>query len=230
MERIRCGDLMHKIMSAESAAKLIKDGSVVGTSGFTPAGYPKAVPVALAERAKNGENIQIDLITGASVGPELDGVWAEGGIIRRRYPYQTNISLRKLINSGKIQYNDMHLSHSAQYIKYGFLGKIDVAIIEAVAITEDGGIVPSTSVGNSNVIVENAEKVIVEINLSQPMELEGIHDIYSVEKPPFTKVIPLNKTDERIGTTFIPCDINKIVAVVIRSEERRVGKECRQNN
>lgn len=223
MERIRCEGLMHKIMSAESAAKLIKNDSIVGTSGFTPAGYPKAVPIALAERVKNGENIQIDLITGASVGPELDGIWAESGVIRRRYPYQTNSSLRNLINSGKVQYNDMHLSHSAQQIKYGFMGKIDVAIIEAVAITENGGIVPSTSVGNSNVIVEHAESVIVEINLSQPMELEGIHDIYSVEKPPYTKSIPLNKTDDRIGTTYIPCDLSKIAAVVITDIEDKTS-------
>lgn len=219
MERIRCAGLMHKVMSAESAAKLIKNDSIVGTSGFTPAGYPKAVPLALAERVKNGENIQIDLITGASVGPELDGVWAKSGIIRRRYPYQTNSSLRNLINSGKVQYNDMHLSHSAQQIKYGFLGKIDVAIIEAIAIMENGGIVPSTSVGNSNVIIEHAESVIVEINLSQPMELEGIHDIYSVEKPPLTKSIPLNKTDDRIGMAYIPCDLDKIAAVVITDME-----------
>lgn len=223
MERIRCESLMHKIMSAESAAKLIKNDSIVGTSGFTPAGYPKAVPIALAERVKNGEKIQIDLITGASVGPELDGILAESGVIRRRCPYQTNSPLRNLINSGKVQYNDMHLSHSAQQIKNGFLGKIDVAIIEAVAITENGGIIPSTSVGNSNVIIENAERVIVEINLSQPLELEGIHDIYTVEKPPYTKSISINKTSDRIGTTYIPCDINKIAAIVITDIEDKTS-------
>ena len=37
-----------KVMSAEAAAEFVKDGDNVGTSGFTPSGYPKAVPLALA--------------------------------------------------------------------------------------------------------------------------------------------------------------------------------------
>ena len=41
-----------KVMSAEAAAEFVKDGDNVGTSGFTPSGYPKAVPLALAERGK----------------------------------------------------------------------------------------------------------------------------------------------------------------------------------
>jgi succinyl-CoA:acetate CoA-transferase len=40
-----------KIQSADEAALLIRDGMTVGTSGFTMAGYPKAVPLALARRA-----------------------------------------------------------------------------------------------------------------------------------------------------------------------------------
>lgn len=75
------------------------------------------------------------------------------------------------------------MSHLPQFIKYGYLGNIDVAVVEAVAITEDGGIVPSTSVGATNVFIQKAEKVIVEINLAQPDELEGIHDIYDVGDP-----------------------------------------------
>ena len=219
MERIRCELLKSKIMGAEEAADLIMNNSLVGTSGFTPAGYPKAVPMALAKRADKGDKIQIDLFTGASVGPELDGLLSERGMIRRRYPYQTNNILRNSINNGSVKYNDMHLSNSAQYLKYGFLGKLDYAIIEAVAITEDGGIVPSTSVGNSNIIVDCADKVIVEINLSQPAELEGIHDIYAINKPPFTEYIPIQNTSDKIGTTYIPCDPEKIAAIVFTDIE-----------
>lgn len=174
MDRIRCEELKGKIMTADDAAKLINDGDFVGTSGFTPAGYPKALPLSLSKRVDKGEKIQIDLITGASVGPELDGLLSEKGIIRRRYPYQTDSTLRNAINNGKVKYNDIHLSHSAQYLKYGFLGKMDVAVIEAAAITEEGGIVPTTSVGNSNIFIECAKKVIIEINTSQAEELEGI--------------------------------------------------------
>lgn len=213
--RQRCKSLDSKVMSAEEAAKLITDGMIIGTSGFTPAGYPKAVPLALAKRAENGEDIGITLITGASVGPELDGALAKSGVLKRRFPYQTNNDVRTRINDGTIKYQDMHLSHVPQLVKYGFLGKMDIAIVEAVAITEDGGIVPSTSIGNAATFVECAEKVIVEINTSQPLELEGVHDIYLPKAPPNREPLPLVSASQRIGTTYIPCDVNKIAAIVM---------------
>lgn len=224
LDRIRCEKLKEKIMTADDAAKLINDGDFVGTSGFTPAGYPKALPLALSKRVDKGEKIQIDLMTGASVGPELDGLLSKKGIIRRRYPYQTDSTLRNAINTGNVEYNDMHLSHSAQYLKYGFLGKMDVAIIEAAAITEEGGLVPTTSVGNSNIFIECAKKVIIEINTTQPEDLEGIHDIYSPLDPPEREAININKVSDRIGTTFIPCDIEKIAAIVITDIADKTNK------
>ncbi len=213
-ERLRCKQLESKVMSAEEAAKLFEDNMVVGASGFTPAGYPKAVPKALAQRAKNGEEIGITLITGASVGAELDGELANSGVMKRRFPYQTNNDVRNKINSGDIKYQDMHLSHVPQWVKYGYFGDMDIAIVEALAITEDGGIIPTTSIGNSATFIECAKKVIVEINTSQPMELEGIHDVYLPQAPPNREPLPLMKADQRIGTTYIPCDIDKIVAIV----------------
>ncbi|MBN2287420.1 MAG: acetyl-CoA hydrolase/transferase family protein [Tissierellales bacterium] len=231
-ERMRCIQLKDKIVSAEEAAKWVKDGMTVGASGFTPAGYPKAVPLALAKRAQNGEEIGITLITGASVGDELDGALTRAGVIKRRFPYQTNDDIRNAINSGKVQYADMHLSHVPQWIKYGFFGKIDLAIIEAVAITEEGAIVPSTSIGNSNVLVEEAEAVIVEINTSQPLALEGIHDIYSPANPPHRLPIPILKPDDRIGTPYIPCNPEKIKAVVFTdiSDKTRAVSEIDEDS
>lgn len=212
--RLRCSQLEGKVMSAEDAAKMIQDQMVIGVSGFTPAGYPKAVPLALAKRAENGDNVGITLITGASVGPELDGALAKAGVIKRRFPYQTNSDLRNSINDGNIKYQDMHLSHVSQFVEYGFMGKMDFAIVEAVAINADGGIVPSTSVGNSATFVQYAKKVIVEINSSQPLSLEGVHDIYLPKKPPHREPLPLVEASQRIGTTYIPCDPSKIAAVV----------------
>jgi succinyl-CoA:acetate CoA-transferase len=112
-DRVRNKALHAKIVSAEEAAAIIKPGMNIGTSGFTPAGYPKAVPLALANRMKQ-EPYKINLWTGASVGKELDGALAEAGGIDRRLPYQTNDAIRKQINSGKINYTDLHLSHVAQ--------------------------------------------------------------------------------------------------------------------
>lgn len=211
-KRLRCEALKDRVMDAKEAAKFFKKGMVVGTSGFTPAGYPKAVPLALAER---GEELELTLITGASVGDELDGALARAGVVKRRYPYQTNKDMRNKINDGSILYEDIHLSHVPQWIKVGFFGNIDIALVEAVAIREDGGIIPSTSVGISNVIVEMADKVIVEINTSQPLSLEGVHDIYTPANPPNREPIPITKVDDRIGYDYIPCEPEKIVAVVI---------------
>lgn len=212
--RIRNPKLYSKIVSAEEAAALIKPGMNIGTSGFTPAGYPKAVPLALAERIKK-EHFQINLWTGASVGPELDGALANVDGIARRMPYQTSGDLRKSINAGKINYIDQHLSHMAQMVRYGFFkGKVDIAIVEALGITEEGNIIPTTSMGNAASFVKDADMVIVEVNTAQSIELEGMHDCYIPLDPPYRKAIPIEKPNDRIGTDYIPCGLDKITCIV----------------
>ncbi len=42
--------LLDEVVTAEEAASMIRAGDTVGMSGFTGAGYPKAVPVALAKQ------------------------------------------------------------------------------------------------------------------------------------------------------------------------------------
>lgn len=215
-KRIRCNEILNRVVTAEKAAELISDGMVIGVSGFTPSGYPKAVPLALAKRVKtSGEKMKLTVYSGSSIGPEIDSAWTQAGIIVKRLPYQTNKDLRNGINNGLINYIDMHLSQVAQYINYGMLPKVNIAIVEAVAITEQGHIVTTTAVGNAATYIQNADKIIVEINEAQPIELEGMADIYTMENPPFRKPIPLTKVGDRIGTTYIPCDSNKIEAIVM---------------
>jgi succinyl-CoA:acetate CoA-transferase len=204
-----------KVVSAEAAAALVSDGMVVAASGFTPAGYPKAVPQALAERAKRGEKIGITLICGASAGPQIDQALTEAHVIKRRFPYQSNQTLRGAINSGEIEFADIHLSHLPVWMKKGYFGDIDLAIVEAVQIDEQGHIYPTTSVGISNVAVALAKRVIVEVNSAQPLSLVGLHDIYDVAKPPDTQPIPLTHPNQRIGVPYIACDPEKIAAVVL---------------
>jgi len=119
-----------------------------------------------------------------------------------------------MINEGKIQYQDHHLSHVPQMMSYGFFGNIDVAIVEAVGITEEGGIIPSTSVGIAPQAVKLADYVIIEINTEQPEALEGVHDIYMTENPPNRKPIPITHPKDRIGKTYMTVDFDKVVAVV----------------
>ena len=213
-ERIRHTLLQDKIVTAQEAASWIKDGMLLGMSGFTRAGDAKVVPLALVEKAKT-EKFKVDVYTGASVGPEIDQYMAEAGIIRKRAPYQGDPVMRNLINRGEVLYVDSHISHNAELIRTGIVGPIDVAIIEAVAITEDGMIIPPTSVGNSPVIVQHAKEIIIELNTEQPVELEGIHDIYVPGPQGKREAIPMVHAGERIGTPGIQVDVSKIRGIVL---------------
>jgi succinyl-CoA:acetate CoA-transferase len=90
--RVLNSNLESLIMSADEAAALIGFGTRIGMSGFTGAGYPKAVPLALARLISDanlrGQKAQVSIFTGASTGPELDGALARAGGIQLRLPYQ----------------------------------------------------------------------------------------------------------------------------------------------
>lgn len=213
-DRLRSPKLWDRIVDADDAAALIQDGMTVGMSGFTRAGEAKAVPLALAERARR-DPLQITLITGASLGNNLDKTLVEAHAVARRMPFQSDPVMRKAINAGEVMFIDQHLSETVEFLRSGQLPPVDIAVIEATAITENGGIVPTTSVGNSASFAILAPKVIVEINLSQPEALEGLHDIYIPTKRPTREAIPVVAPDSRIGTPFIPIPPEKIAAIVV---------------
>jgi succinyl-CoA:acetate CoA-transferase len=213
LDRVRNKALQAKIVTAEEAAAFFKPGMNVACSGFTASAYPKAVPLALAERMKK-EPFTVNIWTGASTGPELDDALAQVHGIKGRLPYQTDTALRKEINDGSVNYQDLHLSESAQLSRCGYLGKIDVALVEACAITEEGNIIPTTSMGNAASYVQSADVVIVEVNTTQPLDLEGMHDVYIPMDPPNRQPIPIVKADDRVGTTYIPCTPEKIKYIV----------------
>ena len=166
-DRIRMPSLLNRVMSADEAAGLIQDGMVVGMSGFTRAGDAKDIPVALARRAQQ-QPLKITLITGASLGHDSDKILVEAGVLARRMPFQVDTTLRAAINRGEVMFTDQHLSETVEFLRAGQYGDLDVAVLEAVAITEDGGIVPSSSVGNSASFAILAKKIIIELNLAQP--------------------------------------------------------------
>ena len=176
LSRIRLASLHDKVISAEQAAQFIENGMTVGMSGFTRAGEAKAVPQALVEHAKKNP-LKITLITGASLGNDLDKQLTEAGVLSRRMPFQVDNTLRRAINNGEVMFIDQHLSETVEQMRNQQLKRPDVAVIEAIAITEDGGIIPTTSVGNSASFAIFAEKVIVEINTSLSESFEGLHDI-----------------------------------------------------
>ena len=207
-DRIKAQGLENRVMTAQEAAQMIEAGMVIGCSGFTTAGFPKAVPQAVAQL---GKAKGLTLITPASTGGELDGALAKAGLVDRRYSFQSNADMRKAINKGDIEFSDLHLSQVPKYVESGFLGKIDFAIIECAMITQDCGIVPTTSLGASNSIVQAADKVILEINTTCPAEIYGIHDVYPVT---YGSSIPIENPGDRIGEKAIPCSADKIAAIV----------------
>ena len=109
-------------MTAAEAAALIKHNSNIAMSGFTPAGVAKAVTKELAKIAvaehEAGREFKVAIFTGASTGQSTDGDLANAMALKYRAPYTTNPDFRKHVNMGEIPYNDLHLSHMAQELRY----------------------------------------------------------------------------------------------------------------
>ena len=171
-----------KIISAEEAASLINHGDNIGLSGFTPAGTAKAVTFALSKRAhaehEAGREFQVGIFTGASTGDATDGVLSNEKAIRFRAPYTTNKDFRTHVNNGEIAYHDMHLSQMAQELRYGFMGKVNMAIIEACDYTEDGKIYLTAAGGIVPTLLRLADKVVIELNAAHSKNAKLLHDVY----------------------------------------------------
>ena len=205
-------------ISAAEAASLIKHGYNIGLSGFTPAGTAKAVTAELAKIAEaehaKGNPFQVSIFTGASTGDSCDGVLSRAKAIRYRAPYTTNADFRAAVNNGEIAYSDIHLSQMAQELRYGFMGDIDVAIIEACEVTDDGKIYLTAAGGISPTVCRLAPRIIVELNAAHSKAGMGLHDVYEPLDPPGRREIPIYKPSDRIGTPYIQVDPRKIVGVV----------------
>jgi len=217
--RIANAALRSRVTSAEQAATYIQPGDAVGMSGFTGAGYPKAVPGALATRIREaharGDAFRVKVFTGASTAPELDAALAEADGVELRLPYQSDPVTRAKINAGAMEYLDVHLSHVAQQQWQGFYGDLDVAVIEVSGVTGSGRLIPSSSVGNNKTWIDRADRVILEVNSWQHRDLEGMHDIYyGTALPPHRMPIPIVHPQGRIGELYFRCDPAKIVAIV----------------
>ncbi|MBQ8607026.1 MAG: acetyl-CoA hydrolase/transferase family protein [Bacteroidaceae bacterium] len=207
-----------RIISAAEAAGLVKHGDNIGLSGFTPAGTPKAVTLEIAKIAEEehakGNPFQIGIFTGASTGDSCDGILARNKAIRYRAPYTTNPDFRKAVNNGEIAYNDIHLSQMAQEVRYGFMGKVNVAILEACEVTPDGKVYLTAAGGISPTIARLADKVVIELNAAHSRNSMGLHDVYEPLDPPYRREIPIFKPSDRIGTTYVQVDPAKIVGIV----------------
>lgn len=217
LDRIRDSRLKDRVCTPEEAAASIENGMTLGLSGFTRAGDVKAVPIALVNRVKDEENFKVNVYTGASLGSDIDKLFAEAGIIGKRLPFQADATMRKGINQGDFLFVDQHLSHTAELLRANVMD-VDVAILEAIAITEDGMVIPTTSIGNSLTFALNAKSIIIEINMAQSSELEGVHDLYEPGKQGARDPIPLVKASDRIGSKGILIGVEKVKGIVFTNQ------------
>lgn len=208
-------------ITAHEAATLIKNDQTIALSGFTPAGAPKATTRELAQIAEQqhaaGKPFKVSILTGASTGESTDGVLTQAKAIKYRAPYTTNGDFRKAVNEGEIPYNDLHLSHMAQEMRYGFYGNIHWAILECCDIDEGettcraymtaaGGIAPTAA--------RLADKVILELNHFHNPNAKLIQDMYEPDDPPRRQPIPIVNVGDRIGKPYIEIPREKIAGVV----------------
>ena len=219
--RIRKSSLHAKITTVDQVIPLFKNGMNLGWSGFTPAGYPKMVPIALADHVEKHQlqgQLKFNLFIGASVGAETEDRWAALDMIDRRWPYQTGKNIQAGINEGRIRMGDRHLSMFAQDLGYGFYtkdsgGRLDIGIIECSAITENGELVLTASCGAVPEIAQIADRFIIEINTSIP-SFEGLHDIIDPINPPRRLPYLISRVDDRAGSPYVRIDTDRIVAII----------------
>ena len=214
--RIRSSVFRNKVTSAAQAVEFIHPHDTVAISGFASAGTPKAIIPALADRIHAvrgaGSNFTINLLTGASVSAGTERLLAEVDGISLRMPYQSEPTARRSINTGRMDYVDIHLSHVAQQVWEGYYGNVDVAVVEVAGVTENGELIPSASIGNNKTWLDVADKVILEVNSWVPEAMSGIHDVYyGTALPPYRKPIQITSVEDRIGQPTLRVDPNKVV-------------------
>ncbi|ODV93091.1 hypothetical protein PACTADRAFT_52149 [Pachysolen tannophilus NRRL Y-2460] len=220
-QRVRYKPYLDKLKTAQECIPYFKNGQYLGWSGFTGVGAPKVIPDALAQHVEDN-NLQgkfgFNLFVGASAGPE-ESRWATHDMILRRAPHQVGKPIAAAINDGRTQFFDKHLSMFPQDLTYGYYTRdkendlLDITIIEATAITDDGSIVPGPAVGGSPEMISVSDKIIIEVNTRTP-SFEGLHDIDMPINPPNRPPLPYTSVDQKSGVTSIKVDPSRVLAIV----------------
>jgi succinyl-CoA:acetate CoA-transferase len=202
------GDL--PVRDAESVAADVPADAELVVSGFGSVGYPKAVPVALAE---SDRDLDLTIVSGGSVGAEIDVDLVEANAVARRFPYQARPPAREAVNDGSIEFHDRNISTLGDEVEFGHLVDADIAIVEALSVGPDW-LIPTTSIGQTPAFIAGADELVVELNHSVPESVREFHDIYRVGLPPNREPIPLTDPGGRIGTDHVTFDPEKLTAVV----------------
>ncbi len=227
--------MAYKRITAAEAAAMIKDGDMMGLSGFTPNANPKAIFRELSQRAirlhEAGEPFQVGILTGASSCQSVEGDMAVAKAIKFRAPFSTNKDFRTHTNLGEVDYEDMHLGHMAERLRRGFYGELDWAVIEVsdmdegadecrAYLTSAGGIVST--------IARMAKRVILEHNQFHNPNSKFLHDTWEPREVwEGREVMDIHAPYDRIGKNYVSIPAHKIVGVIESNipEEARAFKE-----
>jgi acetyl-CoA hydrolase len=220
--RVMRPSMLKKLCRPQDLLPHFPNGAYIGWSGFTGVGYPKKMPTFLADHVEQNNlqgKLRYSLFVGASSGAETENRWASLNMIERRSPHQVGKAISKGINDGSINFFDKHLSMFPSDLVYGFYTKdrpnnsLDVAVVEASCIKPDGSIVPGASVGATPELIQMADKIIIEVNTAIP-NFDGLHDITMTDLPPRRKPYLVMEVEDRIGSTSIPIDTEKVVGII----------------
>jgi succinyl-CoA:acetate CoA-transferase len=202
------GDL--PVRDAAAVAASVDADATLAVSGFGRVGDPKAVPRALAA---SGRDLSLTVVSGGSVGSELDEALVEAGAVARRYPFVAVDAVRAAVDEGRVAFADRHVAGTSDEVAFGRLADPDLAVVEAVAVGPDW-LVPSTSLGQTPAYVAAADEVVVEVNDAQPRGLARLHDVYRPAPPPDRAPIPLSDPAGRVGGPRVGFDPAALRAVV----------------
>ena len=110
-----------------------------------------------------------------------------------------------------------------EFVEYGFLGKLDLALIEVTAVLEDGRLVPSSSLGNNKTWVDAGRARDHRGQfVAAGSDWKACTIIYyGLQPPPNRGPIPLTHTGERIGSPYLHVPPEKVVAVVLTNSPDR---------
>ncbi|KAF5096325.1 hypothetical protein D0Z03_001643 [Geotrichum reessii] len=232
-QRIRYQPFLEKIKAAEDLIPHFKNGQYIGWSGFTGVGGPKAVPTALANHVEENKlqgQLGFKLFVGASADVDIESRWADLNMLQQRAPHQVGRPIANAINDGRTAFFDKHLSMFPQDLTYGYYTlqkqgskNLDISIIEATGIDDNGNIILGPSVGASPELVTYSDKIIIEINTALP-SFEGLHDINMPLLPPNRVPYPVISPLDRFGTPNLPVDPSKIIGIVESTKLDTVGE------
>ena len=231
-DRVRDKKLLSRIVQANEAVSIIKGQMTIATTGNSFSGFPRTLLLGLAEHLSRTDE-KVTLFCIGALGEDIEEAFEKGNTISKRLGSLGNKAARRAVNDGKVSFLDVKSGVFPEQVARGDFGKVDVALIEAAAITKEGNIIPSTALSDGPRWVECAERVLIEINPMVPPSIEGIHDIYLPGPYPDRRPIPLEKIDQRIGTSYIPVGNDQISGIVetVHSlrESERFSRESEAN-